>query len=315
MKIKTTCVRCGKPLSGPSVYCSSCDGAELKVSEPLRRPTARPRLAGRLLLLLVLVCGVAAFVLLRPSEEATEPGRVLQNEERPSAEASAPAVATEDRSPTATSSAPADDPEARAADLAQAPETPADQADSQAPAAAPAETQPATSGSWGTAPPATDAETGALAAAEAASPAAPSADDAPQEQAVAQSGNPTDTATAATGGVTAQAAPAAVPPAVLETQSLVWLYYAKEPGKDAAAKALLEEHGYTNVQARGEWPTRYAVNYLFYRDKDAAGVRELSAALGDLEFNALYHLAEATSTRLRGYFANNPELEFVLILQ
>ncbi len=67
--------------------------------------------------------------------------------------------------------------------------------------------------------------------------------------------------------------------------------------------------------AKGEWATKYPVNYIFYRPKGKEGLAELVKSLDKLDFKVFHHLDSATSPRLRGYFADTPQLEFLLILQ
>lgn len=108
------------------------------------------------------------------------------------------------------------------------------------------------------------------------------------------------------------------PPAVdkpEEITSPVWLFYAKEAGLDERIKKILEKHGYTHVTAKGEWKTTYPVNYIFYRSKERKGLQHLASTLDDIDFKVFYHLDSATSPKLRGFFKDNPNLEFVLILQ
>lgn len=128
------------------------------------------------------------------------------------------------------------------------------------------------------------------------------------EEAAAQDDGTEETASAVSKGETLTEEKGGIP-------SLVWLYYAKDPGKDERYKQLLEEAGYSNVVAKGEWATKYPVNYIFYRPKDKEGLQRLASAMDELDFKVFHHLDSATSPRLRGYFADTPELEFLLILQ
>lgn len=95
----------------------------------------------------------------------------------------------------------------------------------------------------------------------------------------------------------------------------IWIYYADDPGKDERYRELLQQGGMDAVAAKGEWKTKYPVNYIFYRSENKEGLQQLVTLIDNLDFKAFHHLDSATSPRLRGHFADNPQLEFLLILQ
>ena len=67
---------------------------------------------------------------------------------------------------------------------------------------------------------------------------------------------------------------------------------------------------------QGKWATKYHVNYIFYRNSSESDLKVLTDAMGtEMKFNTFHHLNNATSPRLRGIFKDNPNLEYVLILQ
>lgn len=354
MKIKTSCVRCGKTIEGTGPYCSTCATAKNSVAEEIS-PPKRPRaLLGCAVLLLLL--GVATLFFSFRGEEAPPPPtsneQTISKTQGPEPASVQHSEAQPDQQPAeTTTAAPAipsqaepqkDAREASSADtegieLEASASSPALEADGQqaaaagqnATSAAPSAAMPEseTAQSKDDEPPSADnapstlqhaaSETRNSQQEEASTPSLESTLDVADEasSATAQSSTNPSEPSESSGATDSPAPLAAGEESDATIPSLVWIYYANDPGKDERYKAVLEDEGYTNVAAKGEWATKYPVNYIFYRPKNKEGLQELASAMDELDFKVFHHLDSATSPRLRGYFADNPQLEFLLILQ
>lgn len=329
MKIKTSCVRCGKIIEGTGPYCHACAAGE-KAAPAENASTRRPR---SLLPWGIVLCLLAlgAFFVFQGREEAP-PSPVSTLSEGTSGDVSAdmPGATQQLAVPETSSGAslplPPPTPETVALENPSAlpstsPEEPippfAGEAESNSPPdltdgadiPIPLDTADKASAAENTASGAADAEMSV----QETSVQNASVQGIPGEsglrQAVEETGVESEENEAAPAEETEEAV------AATGIASPVWIYYAKEPGKDERYKAILEKKGYTDVTTKGEWKTKYALNYIFYRPKDREGLQRLVSSLNDLDFKAFHHLDSATSPKLRGYFADNPNLEFLLILQ
>lgn len=317
MQIKTTCVRCGKRIGGTAIYCPACESAPIDSDNATSGGNShRTAIVIGICLLTVLV--VMAAVLFTQSHDNSPPLAVDQE--------------TPARSPSLAEDSPHDQPEA--------PETPALTAHPSASmdsgvtapptefetrpdgfpftyASPPTETTPdpepgqhaddvtphdSSPQAGADDPHVPDADTAAVDETPATAPESPAVVDAPEDS------SPTEPETP----VAATSEPHADAPRLSE---VIWIYHAKEEGKDLLTVRHLENKGYDNAHDKGLWATKYRVNYIFHRDKEGKGLDALAEDIGLTDFRTFHYLDNATSQKLRGIFQDNPELQFLLILQ
>jgi len=315
MTIKTSCVRCGARIEGPGVYCDSCASAKSFVTQgenPPRR--SRSPLRWALVLLLAGMAGLA-FVLRDDAPPETSVPEVA----RPGLEEAGSAGGGQAGQATPVPAESAADGEAASAPQEAAQQAGEESVGPDAPTAAPKQDTAAQEQAQAQ-------EVASAASAEEAAPPDPAESGGTQEAATSQ--KPAAAAESETHGAAGDVREAAVveepesgesalseATAPVSPAPEIWIYYANDPGKDERYADILEESGYAGALAKGAWETKYPLNYIFYRPKDKQGLERLAAVLDELDFTAFHHLDSATSPRLRGYFADNPQLEFLLILQ
>ncbi len=317
MQIKTTCVRCGKKIGGTGIYCPACESAPTDSDNATSGGNShRTAIVIGICLLTVLV--VAAAVLFTPPHDNSPPLAVDQETPAgaPSLAGDSPQVQPETpEAPALTAQPSASMDSGATAPLTEVEARPDDSpflhADSPAETTPQEEPGPTTDSIflYDTAPQTgaddphvPEADTAAADETPATAPESPAVVDAPEDSSPTEPEPP----------VAATSEPHADAPRLSEE---IWVYYAKEEGKDLLTVRGLQEKDYENVHGKGLWATKYRVNYIFHRDKDGKGLDALAEDLGLTDFRTFHHLDNATSQKLRGLFQDNPELQFLLILQ
>jgi len=356
--MKIPCVRCGKKIDSPHVYCRECSRELEDGAENLAAPQKRRRWPLLLLLLLLVAAGVYGYGLL-PGDtlqqklarlktdvptveiiaeklpEALTPDALL-----PPEEPSTPPESTRPDLPVppeqSEQAQPAEDeiildagkPDAPA-DIATSPE-PGPEPDAapdatDSPADETAQTEQADAGQETDAPAEAPADTTDIAAAEqAGDEAAPTAEK--QEE---QAQEPADDAGQ---DATAQEQPEAAenqqiaepqepqdkPAAEAEPEPIedgIWVFWMDKEDADKTAVARLQEQGYVNSVAKGQWPGRFNDKNIFYRHEDQRGLERLREALpGDNYYDYFYN-NERIGQNVKRIFHNHEDVMFVIILQ
>lgn len=292
MKIKATCVRCGKAVNGlADVYCSSC---QRDVSQGVlgAEQEARPR-SGKLLglLLILLLLGGAGVGYFKFRDQLLPAGAKLM----PSGPVALPE--TPQSKPTMTETLLAEKIKQQEASESGGPHP-------QRPGAVEPDVPEAGAGPSYGAPPSSTPDPAV----------AQSASQAPQQTpdhgapALMGGAAPAENATPQLSGFPAKENRA-------ESADSVWVYYADKEGRDIAAVEQLKSQGQANAAAKGRWSTKNKVNYIFFREENQDELEALKKKFGELEFIAFPSEGPQTSRNLKNAFKENPSLKFLVIVQ
>ncbi len=280
MQVKTTCVRCGKPIHGAYIYCDRCERI-IRDGVPASGRTSYARIVLAFVLLLTVAGGGVYFwrqgLISLPGEHqfvrATE---VIQDSGQPKTTITESLVAKkldlkETPEPSPPPSTPAQDASQPPAD-ADLPEPEPEAASEATPPGPPLAQDNATPSAY-----------------EVAMPKlTPQRLDIPVDQTPA-------------------------PPAA--TDAVTWVFHAQEPGRDEALAATLRNHGFQRVESKGYWMTKFKVNYLFYRPGAENGLDSIKTRTGLTDIKSYPYSTVQTSTNLQRAFEENPTLSYLLIVQ
>jgi len=318
MQIKTTCVRCGKKIGGTGIYCPACESAPTDSDNATSGGNSH-RIAIGIGICLLTVLVVAAAVLFSSRDTAPPlPDDRMTPAETPSLAGDSPQIQPE-RQEVSDSPATLDQSLASQGSGTAAPQSEVEARPDASPfsfASPPAETTPDSEPG----PPEDRAPHDSAPQTGADDPHVPDADTAASDETPATAAeSPTvENEPEATSLPEPEATEPTLTAANEDAPHLseeVWIYHAKEEGKDQIAARRLLDKGYDNVHGKGLWATKYHVNYIFHRDEHGKGLDTLATDLGVQDFRTFHHLDSATSQKLRGIFQDNPELQFLLILQ
>ncbi len=313
MHIKTTCVRCGKKINGTGIYCPACESAPTDVNDITAADGGVLKTIAFMGIGLLAVLVVVAVVLFHsPQETALPPDssrHTTTATDTPRAEMTLPApsesLRLSDTAPRNDIREPMAEVETMAAPpakpLTDTPYEPAGATDQAPPSPETALPDPAPMAVQDS-PPTAEADTAVPMNASTAIQDMPTTAESPEVAPLQP--HTTQNATAQETSETN-----------VRRSEEIWIYHAKEESKAQLPVQRLRDKGYINVHEKGLWATKYRLNYIFYRDNDGRGIDPLVEALGALDFRAFHHLDNATSQKLRGLFQENPELQFLLILQ
>jgi hypothetical protein len=298
MRIKASCVRCGKSIDGlHEIYCSACQHEVNQGVLGQESPTSRPR-SKKWLWFLLLVVGLG-FGYYKLQDQLFPSGRSMVRAK--------PMAPSEDRQtkPTITETLLAEKIKKEEASESGGP------APRQPGAIEPDVPEPDLAH-----PEEKKSETGRPskeAGVEGAAKAAPA-----QPVSLAEGGAPPPTP-ALTESKDSGAAPAAPTTQSQEAKSesgeTIWVYFAEKEGRDIALVDRLKSQGVSSSMARGRWTTKNKVNYIFFRDDNAEELEALKKKLGDLEFVTFPFEGVQTSRNLKTTFSDNPALKFLVIVQ
>lgn len=351
--MKIPCVRCGKKIESPHVYCRECSKELEADMDRLAVPKKRRRWPF-LLLLLVLACGAIVYFAL-PGKDV-EQKLVSLREEVPAVseiakklpEALTPEALRPPQEPsTPPASARPDQPEqpaesaagpneedtilftqpeetpskTPASDLASSEEasiSPAPDQEEQA-ANATAQTEAEISEQADTQEESTTETTASenATAEETTSPDA--ASEAPSEEQnataeVAEDGAEQTAAVEATPEDTTP--PAAVPATVPATvEDGVWVFWMETEDADKKLVNRLQSHGFVNSVAKGQWPGHFNDKNIFYRHEDKRGLERLRQALETDDYFDYYYNNERIGQNVKRIFNEHDDVMFVIILQ
>ncbi len=306
--MKIPCVRCGKTVESPAMYCKDCQ-REMKGQTPGIR-------LGRWLFLLVLCC-VAALVVygfLQPQRMAGWRDALMQQ----------PLVKqVMELANDALQQQPLPPPVQEEQPVATAPgPVTAELADVKTPApgggtATAGPVQPPAPDTQNTLTPNGTPDPVAPTPPESAPvPVAPAQEMAPSSQPIEAPVAPQLPPESAA----PQAAATEPPEASQQTASkpaTVWIYYIKSDskGRDIHLASQLRQAGYVNAHAKGNWRSSFKDQNVFFRRRDKAAVQELFDALGSGKYESYHYEGERINRMVKDLFAKNPDLEFLVILQ
>lgn len=356
--MKIPCVRCGKNIDSPNVYCRDCSRELEGEVGTLPAPKKRRRWPLLLMLLVVVLAGAGVWgyftlsgetldqklsflrkevptvdiiadklpeeltpdALTPPSEPQTP--RESARPEHPVQEEDEIVFKAEDSPPAATQEEPGSDtPEASETSL----ETPADSAESLSPQAdeEAAQTAQAEQEQANT-PEQEQADASGQESETQAEAEQPNADEETAQSmerfpdvtqdadqaASAEEESPETATAAATQDEQQEQEPKPQP-----VDAAVWVFWMDKEGADKTVVERLQEHGYVNSTAKGQWPGHFNDKNIFYRHEDKRGLDNLREALGSGNFYDYYYNNDRIGHNVKQIFRENDNVQFVVILQ
>lgn len=335
--MKIPCVRCGKKIDSPHVYCRDCSRELEDGAEQLAAPKKRPRF---LLVLLVLVALAGAGVwgydalpgetfqqklaALKKDVPTVEiiaeklPDELTPDALKPPKEPETPPESARPSHPAQedevlfTLEEPSSQPGTTQPDEQQAAmddatqseqqnvseeETPGQVAqDDEAPLAAAEESQEATQVAESTQEQPGQDEAAETTGVTETDETAPEVQQQQQEQQAASAEEQT------------QPEPEAI-------EDGVWVYWMDKEGVDKKTVERLQEAGFVNSQAKGQWPGHFNDKNIFYRHEDKRGLDRLQQNLQGDDFYDYYYNNDRIGQNVKRIFNEHDNVQFVIIMQ
>ncbi len=348
--MKISCVRCGKKIDSPNVYCKECQkDMGIAIGSP---PRSKRRWYTYIIILLIIAFAGYYVMYLDHGEIVTKISTVaqdvenkaeelkqivfnqLQIEETKDADAHQELVIAEIAETQKLDQSTPQEPKRELPEVSQSDEV---KEPSVAPAAdeavgAPEEkSETAVPDATPPAEPATEEVKTEAPSQEAvaAEPAAEQPESTPEQPVEAPATSPEQTASDTeapqeSAATVAEQAPAETPEPTAPAEQVaakpdnpllhvgIQIYYLKNKGADVKVQQKLQEAGYTNVVAQGKWPGAFNDQNVFCRSEDQPGVSEIMAILGD-NWYQYYFNGERISSIVKKIFRTDESIQFLII--
>lgn len=343
--MKIPCVRCGKGIEAPNVYCKECervmdgqgplaetDHSHVPPTAPPsdRKPRSRLRFT-RLLALLLLCAAAVVFFLNRDGDEEpmtpTATGQQAETDILAQTDEDAQANATAQQTPDAPlwpgqsvlTAAQPPTPE-QIADTVAEPETEMQprsfeiiefNATAQE---TPGLEDPALAGNQTALAPEPEVQTEEQSQADETSP--PPGDQAGDETPPASDADTLPEGADATAESDANAtAEAEATPAVEQPEIVdgIWIFHLGQRGRDRDLAEHLQSRGYGNLASKGGWPGHFNDKNVFYRHEDERGLDRLKDSLPADDYFFYYFGSERIGTSVKNIFRNNEDVNFLIV--
>lgn len=329
--MKIPCVRCGKKIDSPHVYCRDCSRELEGGAEQLAAPRKRSRLLPVMLALIALAGAgfwgysalpgdtlqqkLAAFkkdvptvqIIAEklPDELLPEALKTPQEPETPTESARPSQPAQQDDEVLFTLDTPSTRPDTTLQDEQQTAMDDAAQSEQQdvsedappAPAAQEDEAAPATEDD--------SQEATLLAGSSEEQPARDEAAESPESDETASEGEE-------------QQADSTQDQATAEPQNIedgVWVFWLDKEDADEKTVERLQEAGYVNSQAKGQWPGHFNDKNIFYRHEDKRGLDQVREALQDEDFHDYFYNNDRIGQNVKRIFNEHDNVQFVIIVK
>ena len=95
---------------------------------------------------------------------------------------------------------------------------------------------------------------------------------------------------------------------------LIWIYTAKTEGNDKVVAERLQKAGFKNAVPQGHWETETGEQYIFYREKDKAGMEHLTKEAAIRSLQDYHYNGDRVGKRIKNLFVQSGGLKYVMIV-